>query len=101
MFVLMLVLMISRSSLKLGQVWSQKPGHQAKSKDDLVNNLEVTFLKQSSLILPKMFVLMISRPSSKLGHLGSKLGYHTKSKENLVNTLYSGHIFEAIIMNLA
>ena len=49
-----------------------------------------------------MFVLMISRSSLKLGHFGSKTGHCAKSKENLVNTLATqGHIFEAIIMNLA
>ena len=32
----------------------------------------VTFLKQSSWILLKMFVLMISMSSLKLGHMGSK-----------------------------
>ena len=56
--------------------------------------------KQSSWILLKMFVLMISRSSLKLGHLGSTTGspgqisgkpcYHSR-----------GHIFQAIIMNLA
>ena len=61
----------------LGQVWywvtwGKKLGHQVKSKEKLVNTLEVTFLKQSIWILLKMFVLMISRSSSKLGHLGWK-----------------------------
>ena len=46
-----------------------------------------------------MFVLMTSGSSWKLGHVGQKLGYLAKSAENLVNS--SGHIFEAIIMNLA
>ena len=49
--------------------------------------------------LLKMFVLMISRSSSKLGHLGSK----TRSPCQISRKSYhsSGHIFEAIIMNLA
>ena len=47
----------------LGQVqnwvtWSQKLGHQAKSAENFVNTLEVTFFKQSSWILLKMFVLI-------------------------------------------
>ena len=46
-----------------------------------------------------MFVLMISRSSSKLVTWGQKPGHRAKSAENLVNT--SGHIFQAIIMNLA
>ena len=46
-----------------------------------------------------MFVLMISRSSLKLGHLRSKTRSPGQISENLVNT--SGHIFEAIIMNLA
>ena len=48
-----------------------------------------------------MFVLMISRSSSKLEHLGSK----TRSPGQFsVKSCYhsiSGHIFQAIIMNLA
>ena len=47
-----------------------------------------------------MFVLMISRSDLKLGYMGSKIGHQAKSKENLVKHS-SGHIFEAIIMNLA
>ena len=44
---------LSFPPLFLGQVqnwvtWGQKLGHQAKSKEDLVNALEVTFLKRSS-----------------------------------------------------
>ena len=61
----------------LGQVrnwvtWGQKLGHLARSAENLVNTLAVTFLKQSSWILLKMFVLMIYRLSSKLGHLELK-----------------------------
>ena len=41
----MFVLMISRSSLKLGHVVS-KLGHQAKPAENLVNTLAVAFLKQ-------------------------------------------------------
>ena len=100
----------------LGQVrnwvtWSQKLGHWTKSAENLVNTRAVTFFKQSSWILLKMFVLMISRSSLKLGHsfdpilmklkmfasiksrsslilgyLGSKT-HQVKSKEKLVNTL--------------
>ena len=46
-----------------------------------------------------MFVLMISRSSSKLEHLGSK----TRSPGQISVKFYhsSGHIFQAIIMNLA
>ena len=36
---------------------------------NIVNTLEVTFLKQSSCTLLKMFVLMISMSSLDLGHL--------------------------------
>ena len=53
-------------------MWGQKLGHQPKSAENLVNTLAVTFLKQSSWSLLKMFVLMISRSSSKPGHVGSK-----------------------------
>ena len=38
------VLMIARSVLKLGHL-GQKLGHQARSKENLVNILEVKFLK--------------------------------------------------------
>ena len=71
----------------LGQVrnwviWGQKLDHLAKSAENLVNTLVVTFFKQSSWILLNMFVMMISRSDLKLGHLGSK----TRSP-GLVNTL--------------
>ena len=69
----------------LGQVrnwvtWGQKRDHQAKSKENLVNTLVITFLKQSSWILLKMFVLMMSGWRSKLGPWGQKLGPQAKSK---------------------
>ena len=60
--------MFSRSSSKLRHLES-KLGHQAKSKENLVDTLEVKFLKSSSWILLKIFVLMISRWSLELGHL--------------------------------
>ena len=81
-------------------MWGQKLGHLAKSAENFVNTLAVTFLKQSSWILLKMFVLMISRSSLKLEHLGSK----TKSPGQIsVKSCYhsSGHIFQATIMNPA
>ena len=56
----MFVLMFSRSSSKVGHV-GQKLGHLATSVLNLVNNQAVTFMKQLSRILLKMFVLMISR----------------------------------------
>ena len=105
----MFVLMISRSSLKLGYL-GQKLVHLAKSAENLVNTLVVTFFKQSSWILLNMFVLMISRSSLKLGQaiimnlaqnvcrwvlgqawnwvtLGQKVGHQARSAENFVNTL--------------
>ena len=80
-------------------MWGQKLGHLAKSAENLFNTLVVIFLKQSSWILLKMFVLMISRSSLKLEHLGSK----TRSPGQISVKSYhsSGHIFQAIIMNLA
>ena len=88
----------------LGQVrnWVtlvQKLGHQAKSAENLVNILAVTFLKQSSWILLKMFVLIMSRSSSKLGHLGSKTGSPDQISGKFCYHS-SGHIFEAVIINL-
>ena len=61
----------------LGQVWywvtwGQKLGHQVKSKEKLVNTLEVIVLTQSWWNLLKMFASIKSRSSLKLGHLGSK-----------------------------
>ena len=66
---------------------SQKLGHQAKSKENLVNTLEVTFLKQSSWILPKMFFFFRWFLSQVWIWVmwGQKLGHQAKSKENLVN----------------
>ena len=52
-----------------------------------MNTLAVTFLKQTSRILLKMFVLLISRSRSKLDHFGKKLGHWAKSNEDLFNTL--------------
>ena len=81
-------------------MWGQKLGHRAKSAENLVNTLAVTFLKQSSLIWLKMFVLMISRSGLKLEHLGLK----TRSPGQIsVKSCYhsSGHIFQAVKMNLA
>ena len=63
--------MSSMPSSEFGHL-EQKLGHQAKSKENLVNTLDVILLNQSSWILLKMFVLMISRSSFKLGHLESK-----------------------------
>ena len=89
----------------LGQVrcwvtWGQKIGHQAKSKENLVNTLAVIFLQQPSWILLETLILMISRSSSKQGHLGSK----TRSPGQIKGKPCwhsSSHIFEATIMNLA
>ena len=67
--------------------WDKKLGHLAKSKEDLVITLEVTFFNQLSWTMLKMFVLKISRSSLKLGHLGSKIDRWAKSKENLFNTI--------------
>ena len=76
------VLMILRSNSKLGHL-GQKLGHRAKSKENFVNTLEVTYLKLSPIILLKIYVLMISRSSLKLGHLGPETRSLGKSKENL------------------
>ena len=62
----MFILMISRSSLKLGHLESE---FRSPGKSNLVNTIEVTFLKWSSWILLRMFVLMISRWTLELGHL--------------------------------
>ena len=49
--------------------WNQNIGHQAKSKENFVDTLELTFSNWSSWILLKMFVLMISRWILELGDL--------------------------------
>ena len=92
--------MILRSGSILGHLGSIL-GHQASSKENLFNTVEVTFLKYSSRILLKMFILVISRSSSELGHGVKKtqLDQQTNSKENLVNI--RGLILEVIIMILA
>ena len=76
----------SRSSSKL-VTSGQKLGHRAKSAENLVNTLAVTFLKQSSWILLKIFVLMISRSVWNWVTWGQKLDHLAKSAETLVNTL--------------
>ena len=82
----MFVLMISRSSSKLGHL-GKKLGHLAKSMENLAITLAVTFFKQSWWILLKMFVLMIFRSSLELGHLGSKTRSPGRISYNFVNTL--------------
>ena len=74
----MFVLVIS-SQVRNWVTWGQKLGHLAKSAENLVITLAVTFFKQPSGILLKMFILMIFRSSSKLGHLGSKTRSKTRS----------------------
>ena len=51
--------------------WGQKLGHQVKSKEKLVNTLEVIVLTKRWNLL-KMFASIKSRSSSKLCHLGVK-----------------------------
>ena len=63
----MFVLMICRSSSKLGHLGSL--GHLAKSAENLIT-IAVTFFKQSSWFLLKIFVLMIFRSSLKWGSPG-------------------------------
>lgn len=55
---------------------------RAKSKENVVNTLEVAFLKLASWILFKIFVLMISRSVT----WGKKLGFLAKSNEIVVDT---------------
>ena len=81
----------------LGQVWNwvtwgQKLGHLAKSAENLVNTLVVTFLKQWSWILLRIFVLMISRSSLKLGHMGSKTRWPGQISRKLL-TLQRSHFW--------
>ena len=68
-------------------MWGPKVGHPAKSAENLVNTLAVTFFKQSSWILLKLFVLIISRLVWNWVTCDQKLGHQAKSKGNLVNTL--------------
>ena len=82
----MYVLMISRSSSKLGHLGS-KLGHQAKSKENLVNTLAITFLKQSSWILLKCFSWWFLGQVQNWVTWGQQLGHQAKSKEDLFNTL--------------
>ena len=67
----MFVLMIFSSNLKLGHLDS-KLGHQAKSKEKLVNTLEVQISKDSLCVVLKVFVLMNSMSSLKTRSLGIK-----------------------------
>ena len=90
-------MMISRSRSKLGH-WGQKLGHQAKSKETLVNTPEVTSHfwsnhESCSKCLYWWFLCQVWNWVTQ----GQKLGHWTKSKKNFMNTW--GHIFEAIVMN--
>ena len=77
--------------------WVQKLGHQAKSMENRVYTIAVTFFNQCSWILLKMFVYMISRSSMKQGLLGSKTRSLSKIKRKLCQHS-RGHIFEVIIL---
>ena len=74
--------MQSRSSLKL-VTSGQKLSHRVKSKENLLNTLEVTFFKViiNSLApnvchkLDQNVFSMISKSSMKRDHFGSKLGH--------------------------
>ena len=65
----MYVLMTSRS-FETGSLEGKKKkiSHPSKAMENLVDTLEVTFLKKSTGILLK-FSSMIFRSSSKLGHV--------------------------------
>ena len=75
------------SLLTLWITWGQKLGHQVKSKEKLVNTLEVTFWSNHheycSKCLPWWFLGQVQNWVT----WGQKLGHQAKSKENLVNTV--------------
>ena len=63
--------------------WGQKLGHLAKFAENLIT-LVITFLKQSSWILLKMFVLMILSQVQNWVTWGQKLGHLAKSAKTLL-----------------
>ena len=67
----MLIIIISRSKSKLGQVWS-KIRLLGQILENIVNILEGTVLIQSSRNFVRMLIIIISRSVVKLGHVGSK-----------------------------
>ena len=72
-FVRMLILIMSRSSSKLGHV-GLKTRLLGQILEKLLYTLECTVLIQSSLNFFRMLMIIIYRSSLKLGHVGSKTG---------------------------
>ena len=68
----MSIIIISRSSSKLGHVGSKTGSLGQILEKKLVYTLEGTVVIQSSGNFVRMIILIISRSSSKLGHVRSK-----------------------------
>ena len=64
-------------------MWGQKLGHLAKSAENLVNTLAVTFF----IIMNLAQNVCLDEFQVMFETWGQKLGHQAKSKENLVNTL--------------
>ena len=78
--------MKSGSSLILGY-FGQKLGHQIKSKEKLVNNLEVIVLTHLDETCLKCLPLLNLGQDRNWFNWGKKIGHWARSAENTVNTL--------------
>ena len=81
-YVRMLIIIIYRSSSKLGHVGS-KTRSLCQILDETLYTLEGTVVIQSSGNFVRMLILLISRSSSKLGHVRSK----TRSLDQILEKL--------------
>ena len=94
----LLIIIISRSSLKLGHVGS-KTRSLGQILEKLVYTLEGTVSIQSSRNFIRMLIIIISRSSLKLGYVGSK----TRSLGQILEkpcVHYKRHSFDPKFMKL-
>ena len=94
----MLIIIISRSSLKLGHVGS-KTRSQGQILENFVYPLEGTVLIQSSRNFIRMLMIMMSRSSLKLGHVGLKTRLLGQTLEKPC-VHFRGHSFDSKLMKL-
>ena len=82
----MCVFIVSRSGSNWF-TWDDNLGHRSKSKENLVNTVEVAFLSNHHKSCSKCFACWFLGQVWKWVTWGQKLGHWFKSQANLVNTL--------------
>jgi hypothetical protein len=86
-FVRKVVLMISRSSSKMGYLPSKTRSQKLKIEKPFYNTVVAAVLIQISWKFVRKVVLMISMSNLNMGRLQSKIRSHCPNMENLFNTL--------------